>query len=69
VRVDLITSISGVNFNEVWKNRVKSGFGRIRVNFIGISDLIKSKAAANRKQDSADLDILRAAQHKRVDSK
>ncbi|MFZ2603858.1 MAG: hypothetical protein WAX79_07675, partial [Candidatus Omnitrophota bacterium] len=37
--------------------------------FIGISDLIKSKAAANRKQDSADLDILRAAQHKRVDSK
>jgi hypothetical protein len=69
VRVDLITSISGVNFNEVWKNRVKSSFGRIRVNFIGINDLIKSKEAANRKQDSADLDILRAAQHKRVERK
>ena len=58
VRVDLITSIKGVGFSEVWRNRKKGRFGRGVVNFIGLKQLIKCKKAAGRKQDLADLELL-----------
>lgn len=61
VRVDLITSISGVSFEEVWKNRKRGVYGRTKACFIGINELIKSKKAAGRKQDEVDLEILRLA--------
>jgi len=58
VRVDILTSIPGVNFPEVWKNRVTGRYGRTRVNFIGLDQLIKSKRKSKRKQDQADLELL-----------
>jgi len=58
VRVDLITSISGVTFDEVWKNRQKGVYGSLKTNFIGIEELIKNKKKAKRKQDKVDLGIL-----------
>lgn len=65
VRVDLITSIGGVLFKEVWENRVSGAFGRRNVFFIGINELIKSKKAARRKQDEVDLEILLQARRRK----
>ena len=58
VRIDLITSIKGIDFQEIWENRSLGKFGEQQVFFIGINDLIASKKIANRSQDRADLEVL-----------
>lgn len=58
VRVDILTSIEGCSFREVWKNKRTSRYGRQKVFFIGIDELIKNKEASNRKLDKVDLDSL-----------
>lgn len=61
VRVDIITSIDGCTFKQVWENREKGMYGKEKVNFIGLNELIKNKRVLKRKQDKADLDILSVA--------
>ena len=58
VRVDFVTSIQGCSFKQVWKNKITGFYGRQKVFFIGINELIKNKKISKRKQDQADLDIL-----------
>lgn len=58
VRIDLLTSISGCSFQEVWKNKQVGNYGEEKVFFIGLKDLIKNKTISNRKQDEADLELL-----------
>lgn len=58
VRVDIITTIKGCAFDEVWKNKKKGRYGKEKVYFIGLDELIKNKEAAKRKQDEVDLKIL-----------
>jgi len=55
VRIDIITSIKGLDFNDIWKNCVQGSYGRETVNFIDRENLIKSKKISNRPQDKADL--------------
>ena len=57
-RIDIMTSISGVTFDEARKNGVESSYGKQKVFFIGKADLIKNKKAVGRKKDLADLDEL-----------
>ena len=65
VRVDLITSIVGVSFEQAWMNRRRGRYGKTEAFFIGLDDLIKNKQACGRKQDFVDLEILRRAKKKR----
>lgn len=58
-RIDLQTSISGVNFKSCYKNRKILKVEGIEVNFIGINDLKKNKIASGRLQDLADLEKLK----------
>jgi len=58
VRIDIITSIKGLDFSEVWQNRVLGTYGNQTVNFIDRRNLIKSKKISNRIQDKADLELL-----------
>ena len=60
VRIDLLTSISGCSFKEIWNHKKFGDYGDEKVIFIGKAELIKSKKAAGRKQDEADLEILQA---------
>ena len=64
VRVDIVTSIDGCTFTEIWKNRQRGMYGKEKVSFIGMKELMKNKKAAGRKQDQADLEILRAIKAK-----
>jgi len=59
IRVDIITSIPGVSFQQVWENRIIGQYGKEEVFFIGLNELIESKEQAGRTQDMADLEILR----------
>jgi hypothetical protein len=57
-RIDIITSISGVEISKVFSSKVKGKFGNQTVNFISYQDLIKNKASIGRKKDLADLEVL-----------
>ena len=57
-RVDIMTSISGVTFNEAWKSRMAGELDGLPVQFISKELLKRNKAAVGRKQDLADLDYL-----------
>ena len=59
LRVDIITSIPGVSFEDAWKNRRIGKYGDEEVIFIGLEELIKSKEMSGRKQDAVDVEILR----------
>ena len=58
VRVDILTSIEGCDFKEVWENKTKGAYGKQKVFFIGLNELVKNKKASKRKQDKIDLEIL-----------
>jgi Nucleotidyl transferase of unknown function (DUF2204) len=59
-RIDLLTSISGVDMDSVWRNAVDGAIDGIAVRFIGRKELIRNKRASGRAKDLADLDALDA---------
>ncbi len=62
VRIDLFSSLKGFpEFQSAWKGRVRARFGNVDTDFLGLEDLIQAKEAAGRKQDLADLAVLRRA--------
>jgi hypothetical protein len=58
VRVDILTSLTGVSWDEVSSGRVEGAFGGIPTRFIGRDQLIANKRALGRKRDLADLEAL-----------
>lgn len=54
VRIDIMTSISGVTFEEAWESRVEGTFGHVVVDFIGRDALLKNKLASGRPKDLDD---------------
>lgn len=58
LRIDIVISIRGVDFQTAWKNRVIGRYGDIDAYFISKEDLIKNKQASGRKQDLADIEKL-----------
>ena len=57
-RIDIITEISGINFDDAFKNRVTGKIGNQKVFFISPQDLLKNKKAAKRAKDIADAELL-----------
>ena len=55
VRIDILTEITGVEFDDAWKNKVPSTFFGVAVHFISHEDLIKNKQALGRASDLSDL--------------
>lgn len=58
LRVDIVTSLPGCGFNQAWGNRVVADYGREKVYFMGLDDLIQTKKLSERPQDKVDLDLL-----------
>lgn len=54
-RIDILTSIDGVSFAQAWKTRVEAEFKVAPLYVIGRSMLIKTKRAAGRDQDRANV--------------
>jgi hypothetical protein len=61
-RIDLLTSISGVSYQEASEDAVPGRVGPCEVLFIGKAALIKNKRAAGRAKDIADVEQLLAAE-------
>ena len=59
-RIDILTTISGVAFEDAWQGRlVRAVADGVEAPFIGIDDLLANKAASARPQDLADIEALR----------
>ena len=58
VRIDIITSISGVTWDEASREKVEGRFGDIQVYYIGRDQFIKNKRAIGRRKDLADIEAL-----------
>lgn len=57
-RIDILMSVSGLEFAEAWNHRVPSNVGTDVFYFVSKADLIASKQAAGRPKDLADLAAL-----------
>ena len=64
LRVDIMTSLPGCSFDRLWKNKAVATYGREKVYFIGLDDLIQAKRLSDRPQDKVDLDLLIRAKGK-----
>ena len=59
-RIDLLTSIDGVEFEDAWEQRTEVEIEGLRVPIIGRRHLIVNKKAVGRPQDLADVSRLEA---------
>lgn len=57
-RIDILTFLSGVTFEEAWSSREWGEIGELKVPFISREMLKRNKLACGRAQDLADLDHL-----------
>ena len=62
-RIDLLTSISGVEFEEAWQGRKHATLDGISVHYIGRKELIRNKEATGRARDLGDAEELRKRNH------
>ncbi len=53
-RIDIITTIDGVDFSEAYSNRVEIEIDGIKIPFISREDLIRNKLATGREKDRLD---------------
>ena len=58
MRLEILTSIDGVNFKTCFNNRIIADFGDFKVNFISKDDLLINKRASGRPQDLVDFEKL-----------
>ena len=61
-RIDLMTEITGVDFEHAWRSRVSHEVGGLSVPFLGRVELLRNKKATGRLKDLADLEALGEAQ-------
>ncbi len=59
VRIDLLTDIDGVDFDDAYAGRIVHDFGTLQASVINLDDLMKNKSATQRSKDKIDLIELR----------
>lgn len=57
-RIDILTAIDGVAFDEAWPRRMLATYGSHDIAVIGKADLVRNKRATGRPQDALDADTL-----------
>ncbi len=66
-RIDLLTGISGVSFEEAWATRSEAELDGIATHFIGRAELLRNKQQTGRAKDLGDAEELRKRAAKRGD--
>ena len=60
LRIDVMTSVSGLTFEEAWRSRIEGQIEGVRVPVLDRASFIRNKRASGRKKDLADLELLGA---------
>ena len=58
VRIDVLTTLTGLAFEDAWAGRLQASFGGIAVDVIGRDDFIRNKRAIGRARDLGDVERL-----------
>lgn len=61
-RIDLLTGIDGVEFDEAWGRRVTITLGELEIYVLSKGDLLKNKLATDRDKDQGDIAWLESDQ-------
>jgi hypothetical protein len=61
-RIDLLTEITGVTFDEAWQTRIQTQLGGQTVGVLGRDALLTNKRATGRDKDLADVRWLESTQ-------
>ena len=59
-RIDVMTSVSGIEFDDAWPHRIVADLDGISAAIIGREQLLRNKLAAGRPKDILDAEILRS---------
>lgn len=54
-RIDLLTSIDGVEFSVAWKNKVTINIDNLKLHILSKADLLRNKLAVGRDKDQSDI--------------
>ena len=57
-RVDIMTSVSGITFDEAWPDRLEGAFDDLVVPYLGRAAFIRNKKASGRHKDLGDIEAL-----------
>lgn len=63
-RIDILTAVDGVEFDDAYPDRVLARVGEIDIPFVGVHHLLMNKRATGRPQDLTDVARLEAALRK-----
>ncbi len=58
LRIDVLTELTGLTFDEAWPTRARADFGPVAVDVIGREAFIKNKRATGRAKDLGDIEAL-----------
>ncbi len=58
VRVDIVTSLTGISWDDAYANRAYGKYGDVSVSYIGREQFISNRRAIGRQKDLADLEAL-----------
>jgi hypothetical protein len=58
VRIDIVTSLTGVSWQEAAAGRVPGPYGDTPVSYLGRNEFIRNKRAIGRKKDLADIEAI-----------
>jgi len=58
IRIDIITSLTGVSIEDAFTSRIEGKYGGITVYYIGREQFVANKRAIGRKRDLADLEAI-----------
>jgi hypothetical protein len=57
-RIDLLTELTGIRFDEAWATRERGAFGGLAVDFIGRDAFVRNKRETGRAKDLGDIEGL-----------
>jgi predicted nucleotidyltransferase len=57
-KIDFITKISGVNFDDAWASKIEATYDNLSIPFLNYNHLILSKISTNRAKDKIDVEEL-----------
>jgi len=58
VRIDLLTSLTGITWKEAARGKIQGDYGGVPVFYLGREQFIRNKRALGRRKDLADLEAL-----------
>jgi hypothetical protein len=55
-RIDILTDLTGLTFEQAWRDRIRRPFGEIEVDFLGRAAFVHNKRATGRLKDLSDIE-------------